>query len=103
MNKTYIRESLVFSVGLNVAKKVQEDTGSLLGPADLVTDGLVLLANRVSANTTSVLGVWDGILELKDIFQVLLGILDGSALDSLTDFTAVLEMYSDVATSGLSD
>lgn len=90
-------------VGLDVAKKVQEDTGGLLGPADLVTNGLVLLADGVSADTTSVLGERDGVLELKDVLQVLLSILQGSTLDGLTDFTAVLEVDSDVATSGLGD
>jgi hypothetical protein len=98
-----VRERLVIGVRLNVAKKVQEDTSGLLRPADFVTNGLVLLSNGVSANSTSVLGVWDGVLKLKNVLQVALGLLDGSALDSLSNFSAVLEMYSDVTTSGLGD
>jgi hypothetical protein len=55
----------------------------------------------VSADTTGVLGERDSILELKDVLKVALGIAEGATLDSNTNFTAVLEVNSQVSSTGL--
>lgn len=98
---TYALGVNVRGVGLDVAQKIQESSGGLLGPANLVTRGGVLLGDGVSADATGVLGERDGILELQNVLQVFPGILQGSALDGLANFTAVLEVDSDVSALGL--
>lgn len=88
-------------VGLDVGEQIKEGAGSLDGPSDLVTRGLVSLANSMSANTTSVLGERNSFLELEDILEVSLSLANGAALDGLTNLTAVLEVNSDVSSTGL--
>lgn len=90
-----------FSVRLNVAQQVQESLGGLLWPTNLVSRSLILLANSVSANASSVLGEWDSILVLQHILQVALSLGQRHSLDSMTDLTAMLEVNSQVSTSGL--
>lgn len=94
-------KALGLGVGLDVAQQVQESLGGLLGPLHLVTGGLVLLGNGVSANATSVLSERDGLLESKHVLQVRSGVGDGSALDSLANLAGVLEVDSQVSSLGL--
>lgn len=92
-----------FSIGGNVGKEVKEGLGGLLWPSNLVTASLVLLASSVSANSTSVLGERDGSLVKQYILKVSLGLVDGQALDSIADFSAVLVVDTKVTALGLSD
>ena len=94
-------KALGLGVGLDVAQQVQEGLGGLLGPLHLVTGGLVLLGDGVSADATSVLSERDGLLEGKHVLQVRSGVGDGSALDSLTNLASVLEVDSQVSSLGL--
>jgi len=94
-------KALGLGVGLDVAQQVQEGLGGLLGPLHLVTRGLVLLGDGVSADATSVLSERDGLLEGKHVLQVRSGVGDGSALDSLTNLAGVLEVDSQVSSLGL--
>jgi hypothetical protein len=55
----------------------------------------------VTTDTTGVLGERDGFLELQDVLQIALGIGESASLDSLSDFTAVLEVDTEVGTTGL--
>ncbi len=55
----------------------------------------------MATDSTSVLGEWDGFLELQHILQVTLSIGKGASLDSLTNFTAVLKVDAEVGTTGL--
>ena len=95
------KSSYYLSVGLDVAQKIQEGLGGLLGPLHLVTRGLVLLSNGVSANATGVLGERNGLLESKDVLKVSSGLGDRSALNGLTNLTAVLEVHSQVGALSL--
>lgn len=95
-------KTLDLSVGLDVAKKINEDLGGLDWPRDLVTRSLVLLGDGVTGDTTGVLGEWNGILEVKDVLKVGLGVGEGAALDGVTNLTGVLEVDTDVRTGGLS-
>ena len=83
-------------VGGDVGQQVQEGLGSLHGPRNLVTRSLILLANGMATNASSVLGERDGSLELQNLFQVLLGLADVQALDRVGDLTAVLVVDSQV-------
>lgn len=67
----------------------------------MVTRGLVLFGNSVSANTTSVLSERNSLFEGQYVLEVSSGLGDGSALDGLTDFAAVLEVDSQMGASGL--
>lgn len=67
----------------------------------MVSRGLVLLSNGVSANATSVLSERNSLLEGQYVLKVSSGLGDRSALDSLADFAAVLEVDSQVGASGL--
>ncbi len=89
------------SIGLNVSQQVNEGSGGLQWPGDLVASSLVLLCDGVATDSTSVLGEWDGFLELQYVLQVTLCIGKGASLDSLTNFTAVLEVDAEVGTTGL--
>jgi hypothetical protein len=88
-------------VGLNVSQEIDEGSGGLQRPADLVADSLVLLGDGVTSNTTSVLGEGNGILELQHVLQVVLGVGKSASLDGLTDFAAMLEMDAEVGSTGL--
>lgn len=94
-------QTLGLSVRLNIAQKIQEGLGRLLGPLNLVTGGLVLLGNGVSANATGVLGEGNSLLEGQNVLQVASGLSNRSALDGLSNLTAVLEVHTQVGASGL--
>ena len=55
----------------------------------------------MATDSTSVLGERDGFLELQDVLQVALGVGESASLDSLSDFTAVLEVDAEVGTTSL--
>ena len=82
-------------------KEINEGLSSLLGPSDLVTRGLVLLGNSMSANTTSVLGERDSSLVFQDVFQITSSLGQSQTLNSISDFAAVLVVNTDVSSSGL--
>ena len=89
-------KALGLGVGGDVGQQVQKGLGGLNGPRYLVSRSLILLANGVTANASSVLGERDGSLELQHLLKVLLGLVHMQTLDGGGDLAAMLVVNAKV-------
>ena len=94
-------EALGLGVGDGVGEHVLDDGRGLDGPPTLGAGGLGLLGLGLAADATGVLDEGDNGLEGEDVLEELHGLVDGHAVDVVSDLTAVLEVHTEVGSAGL--
>jgi len=92
-------QALDLSVALSVLQQVNNEVGRLNGPTGLC--GLERLGLSSAANTTVVAAEGNGLLVLLDVTEVRESLAQLHASDSSSYFTSVLEMNTEIRTSGL--
>lgn len=88
-------------LGVGVGEHVLDDGRGLDGPPTLGAGGLGLLGLGLAADATGVLDEGDDGLEGEDVLEELHGLVDGHAVDVVSDLTAVLEVHTEVGSAGL--
>merc|ERR1712032_2641 len=94
-------QALDLGVALGVAQQVQENLDSLLWPSTLAVGGTLVLGLGGSADAAAESAEDDHALVLKNVLEVLLGLVQTHLLDGHGTFACVLEVNTQVASASL--